>query len=162
MTFTSFDPRKSIRSKIGDATWDEDKGEGYAITVTDSDGETAYIPMYLAEEVRSEVLAEMPFLDMNLAYCTYEPHDIGASTRKHDAYIDIGLWFTNTDNIDATSFGKKICDDIINLIRTNQCSFDGITFINVEGVRHIREDKAHQVVFHYVITVYCLWYDICT
>jgi len=161
MSYTSFDPRKTIRSVIGTDFWDKDKGALYALTTTDSKGKIQYIPFLLSEEVKAEVLMNMPFLEMNLAYCLYEPHDIGASTRKHDAYIDIGLWFADTDNIDVTSFGKDICDNIVNEIRTNQCSFPGITFINVEDIRHIRETRAHQIVFHYVITVYCLWYDLC-
>jgi len=160
VTYTSFDPRKSIREKIGTSILDVDKGDLYVLKVSDSTGGTEKIPMYLSEEVKSETLAEMPFLDMHMASTTYEPHDIGAATRKHDCYIDVGLWFADTDNVDRTDFGKKVCDEIIDKVRTNQCSFTGITFINVEEVREIKEEKAHQVIYHYVITIYCLYYDI--
>lgn len=117
--------------------------------------------MYLAEEVKSESLKEMPFLDMNIADVRYTPHDIGAATRKVDCYIDIGLWFADTDEIDRTSFGKSVCDKLVDLIRTYQSTTDGITFMNVESIQNIREMRAHQVIYHYVITVYVLYYDLC-
>jgi hypothetical protein len=160
MAYISFDPRKEVRTKIGTQIWDKDKGTGYAIQAADSKGKTIYVPIYLSEEVRSEVLANMPFIDVNLALCTYTPQDVGAVTRQHEAYLDFGIWFTDTDNIDVTLFGKTICDEIVNQIRTNQCAFDNISFINVEEVRHIKEVQAHQVVYHYVVTVYVLWYDV--
>ena len=165
MTKTSFDPRKAIREKIGTLKRNfDDKINTYnlQITVGGSIHNTVNVPMYLAEEVKSGTIKEMPYMDMNLADCSYEPHDILASTRKVDCYIDIGLWFADTDNVDVTSFGKKVCDQISNLIRTHQSTTDGITFMNVESIVNIREIKAHQVIYHVVITVYCLYYDLCS
>ena len=146
MAYTAFDPRKAIREKIGTTWWDEEKKDQWTINITDANNATVRIPMYLSEEVKTETLAEMPYLEMNMAYTTYDPHDVGATTRQMKSYIDIRLEFANTDNIDATDFGKDVCDQIINLIRTNQCDFTGIDFINVEEIRHLREERAHQVV----------------
>lgn len=163
MSYTSFDPRISIREKIG-TLWDveSDNNLEYCLKVLDEDGEDLYIPMYLSEEVQSENLPTMPFLEMEITRNEYEPHDINASTRKMTSYIDIHLFLPDMDNIDRTTMGKTIKDDLHNLVRTNQCDFTGITFINVESDDYQRETDGRQVIYHYIITVYCLYWDLCT
>jgi len=160
MTYTSFDCRKSIRETIGTTWWTEEDGETWNSTVTDNDGTTIRIPIYLAEEVKSESLKEMPFIDLNLALVNYITNNVQGDKRKVEAYIDIGLWYTNTDNINITSFGKKIIDELQDKIRTNQCLFTGIDYITIENVKLLREPLAHQIVYHYVITVYAEYYDL--
>ena len=162
--FTSHDPRKDIRSTIGTSGWDESIGDYYYLSITDNKGNTVKVPIFLSEELKTESIQEMPWIEMDLALCTYEPHDVGATTRKAEAYIDISVEFTNTDNIDSTSFGKKIIDEIINQVRTHQeaCTFpETTTFVNVDDVRHQRENRAHQVAFKYIVTLYVLYYDLC-
>ena len=120
--------------------------------------------MFLSEEEKTESIKEMPYITLDLALCTYKPHDIGARTREAEAYIDISVEFADTDNISTTGFGKKVIDEIINQVRTHQvaCTFPAsITFINIESVRHLRETQAHQVVFKYMLTAYVLYYDLC-
>jgi len=160
VTYSSFDPRKSIREKIGTTWWDEENGETWNSVVTDNDGTTIRIPIYLAEEVKSESLKEMPFIDLNLALVTYITNNIQGDKRKVEAHIDIGLWYADLDNIDNTAFGKKILDELQDKIRTNQCLFSGIDYITITDVRLLREPMAKQVVFHYVITVFCEYYDL--
>jgi len=160
MAYVSFDPRKSIREKIGTTWWSEEDGETWNISAVDNDGTTIRIPIYLAEEVKSESLKEMPFIDLNLALVNYITNNVQGDKRKVEAYLDIGLWYTDTDNINATSFGKKIIDELQDKIRTNQCLFTGIDYITIERVKLERETQAHQVVFHYIITVYCEYYDL--
>lgn len=164
MSYASYDPRKDIRSTIGGSCWIEGIGDLYTINVTDNDNESVKIPMYLSEEVKTESIKEMPYITLDLALCTYEPEDVGARTRKTEARIDVGVWFTDTDNVDATSFGKKVLDEIVNQVRTHQknCTFPAtITFANVEDIQHLKEKRAHQVLFHYIATIYVLYYDLC-
>lgn len=164
MAITSHDPRKSVRSTIGTASWEESIGDYYYIAVTDNDGKSIRVPIFMSEEVKTESIKEMPWIEMDLAMCTYEPHDVGAVTRKAEAYIDISVEFADTDNIDAASFGKKVIDELISQVRTHQmnCTFPvDTTFVSVQDVRHLRENRAHQVVFKYILTLYVLYYDCC-
>ena len=160
MVYTSFDCRKSIREKIGTSWWTEEDGESWNISALDNDTAPIRIPIYLAEEVKTESLKEMPFIDLNLAHVTYITNNVQGDKRKVEAYIDVGLWYTDTDNLDITSFGKKIIDELQDKIRSNQCTFTGIDYITIVDVRLQRETMAHQVIFHYIITVYCEYYDL--
>lgn len=161
----SFDPRKAYRETLG-IYWDiEDDGDlEYCITIEDNDGEKVYIPMYLSEEVKSEELPSLPFLELEIppGHTTYKPQDILAATRKVESLVLIHIYFTDTDNIDRTEFAKKIKDKIQDLTRYYQSSAAGITFMNIEDDGLEEEtDSAHRVVFHYIATLYCLYYDIC-
>lgn len=161
--YTSLDPRKIIRTAIGTTWYDEEEGDLLTVNVTDNDNETVRIPIRLDEEFKTESIDKLPVLIMKLANVTYDPANVAATVRKEEAYIDIDLIFTDTDNIDTTSFGKKVMDKLQDLVRDYQCTFaaDEKMFINIESVRYIPEIKAHQVVFHYVCTIYCIFYDLC-
>lgn len=164
MAYTSHDPRKDVRSTIGTSGWEESIGDYYYITVTDNDNAPVKVPIFMSEETKTESIKEMPWIEMNLVDCIYEPGDIGARTRDAEAYIDMSVEFANTDNIDSTSFGKKVIDEIINQVRTHQvnCTFPvTTTFVTVQSVKHIEEKKAHQVAFKYIVTLYVLYYDLC-
>ena len=160
---TSFDPRKTIRTTIGTYWWTKEEGDLLTINVTDNNNDTVRVPMRLDEEFKTESLDNLPVLIMKMVNVTYDPANIGADSRKVEAYIDIDLVFTDTDNIDSTSFGKKVMDALQNLVRFWQCTFASTNnmFVNIESVRYIPEPDAHQVVFHYVCTIYCIWYDLC-
>ena len=164
MAFVSFDARNSIRDKIG-TDWDieEDGNIEKCLKVTDNDGYDLYIPMYFSEKIKSSQLPTFPYIEMRIVKTYYLEHDIGASTRKMDSYIDFHLYLVNSDNIDAELIGKKVKDYLYNLIRVNQCSFTDITWINVDSDTYLPEEtKNHQLVFHFVISFHCLYYDICT
>lgn len=164
MTFVSFDPRKAIREKIGTAyhvnnAWNAT----YTIDVTDIDGDTVYVPIYLSEEIKIESLKEMPLVSMHMVHAHYDPMNVAGDVRKKTCYIDIGVWFANTDEVDNTAFGKKISNWLQNKIRLNQsCSITGIDFMNIEDVRCLEEREARQVTHHIVITVKCIVYDLTT
>jgi hypothetical protein len=161
----SYDPRIAIRNTIGTlyaikkGSWDEQR----CIRVTDNFGNRLYLPIYLAEEVNSKDLPSMPFISIHMREVQYTPHDIRARTRKHEAYYDVGVWFTATDNIDTTTFGKVIVDEIQHQIRSRQenCGFSDcpINFMTVESVRYLEQTQGAQVVYHYVVEVYCIYYD---
>ena len=164
MSITSHDPRKSVRGTICSTWWKEGVGDIFYISITDNKGAPIKVPMFLSEELKTESIKEMPWLEMDLADCKYDPQDIGAVTREAEAYIDISLEFANTDNIDAASFGKKVMDELQKQIRTHQknCTFNAdTTFVSIRHIRHLRENRAHQVVFKYVAELYVLYYDCC-
>jgi len=162
MAYESFDPREVIRTQIGTnkATNPDDWEEQKVLTITHQ-GISYDIPMYMSEESLSKELPTLPFIDMNLMRVDYDPHDIGATTRKHEAYLDIGVYFTQSDEIDATTFGKAIVDELLNQLRTNQdsCAFTGINYLYLRNVRLLKQDNEKQVVYQYVIEVYCIYYD---
>ncbi|RLI63603.1 MAG: hypothetical protein DRO67_05480 [Candidatus Asgardarchaeum californiense] len=158
----SLDPRELIRTTIGTSkavnpdSWDEQ--QVLSITVSNIDYN---IPIYLSEESSSLEEPPFPFIDINLMSVNYEPHDIGATTRKMEAYLDVGIWFTANDNYDPAIFGKAIVDKLIDQVRDNQelCAFGSEYFINVRRVRLLRSGQGRQVVYHYVIEMYVINYD---
>jgi len=162
MSHTSYDPRELIRSTIGTSkavnpdSWDEQ----YVLSIT-YEGINYDIPIYLSEESLSKDLPSLPLIDVNLMQVDYDPHDIGATTRKQEAYLDIGFYFTVSDEYDAAGFGKAVLDEVLDKVRSYQetCSFGGSSFVNVRGVRLLRNTTEKQVVYQYVIEVYCIYYD---
>jgi hypothetical protein len=163
MAFTAFDPRDSIRNKIG-TDWDiEDDGIiEKCIIITDNDNASLYIPMYFSEAIKSENLPTMPYIEMRMLKTYYLEHDVGATTRKMDSYIDLHVYITDTDNIDREACGKKVKDFLQNAIRTNQYTFTNIEWINVDSDDYLPEQSGSQLVYHYIMTIHCLHYDICT
>lgn len=161
--YTSFDPRKSFRENLGTSSYDEDANQQYCLSVTDNDGQSICIPIYLTEEVKSENLPNMPFMEMHIppGGTYYEPYDVAAATRKIESFIKIHIYFTDMDNIDRTSLAKKIKDELHRLVRNNQSTTTGITFMNVEDDGLTPEMDGRQVVYHYEATLYCLYYDLC-
>ncbi len=163
MVYESFDPREAYREYIG-TVWDtnHDGKPDYCITITVRD-DTTYLPMYLSEEVKSEDLPRMPYIEMELppGSTTYEPHDVKASTRKMESYIVMHIYFTDTDNIDRTEFAKQIKDRLHYLTRTNQSTTPGIVFMNIEEDGLVEETDGRRVIFHYIAILYCLYYDTC-
>lgn len=157
----SLDPRENIRETIGTSkainpdSWDEQ----YVITVT-ADGIDYDIPIYLSEESSSLEEPPFPFIDLNIMNTTYEPHDVAASTRKMESYIDVGFWFTANDEYDPATLGKAVMDKLQDLIRTEQesCNFNA-HFVNIRNVKLMRDGNGKQAIYHYVIEIYALYYD---
>lgn len=163
MAYEAFDPRKAYREAHGtERDVNHDGTNEYCLTVTVRD-ETVYVPMYISEEIQSENLPELPYIEMEIppGGTTYEPHDIGAATRKIESMILLHVYFTDTDNIDRTEFAKKIKDKLHDITRTNQSITPGITFMNIEDDGLEEETDGRRVVFHYIVTLYCLYYDLC-
>jgi len=164
MVYEAFDPRKAYRKYLG-ILWDtnHDGNTEYCITITDAKGDPTYIPMYISEEVKSEDLPPMPFIEMELppGSTTYEPHDILASTRKMESLAIFHVYFTDVDSIDRTEFAKKIKNRLHYLTRTNQSSIPGIDFVNIADDGLEEETDGRKIVFHYILTVYFLYCDVC-
>ena len=163
MVFESYDPRKAYRQHVG-ILWDAD-GDGkreYCLTISHK-GDTIYIPMYISEEVKSENLPNLPFMEMSLPpdSTTYLPHDVGATTRKMQSDVVVHIYFADTDNIDRTELAKLIKDRFHFLTRSNQCLISQMDFVNVEADGLEEETDGRRVIFHYIAILYCLYYDIC-
>lgn len=163
--YESFDPREAYRNQLA-SLWNVNKdcdGQEKCIYIEDSKGDRVYIPMYLSEEVKSEQLPALPFLELQIppGGTTYEPQDIAASTRKMESYIVIHIYFTDTDNINRNEFAKKIKDRLHDLTRYYQSTTEGIVFMNIEDDGLEEETDGKRVVFHYIATLYCLYYDTC-
>jgi hypothetical protein len=158
----TFDPRENLRTIISTLKavnpddWDEQK----VISITHK-GIDYDIPIYLSEESSSLDEPPFPFIDINLMECDYDPNNIKADTRKMEAYMDVGFWFTINDEIDPATFGKEVLDELQDNIRTNQeaCGFDA-HFISIRKIRLQREGNGRQVVYHYIIEIYAIYYDV--
>jgi len=109
MAFVSFDPRNSIRDKVG-INWDvdEDGTTEKCLVVTDNHNDPLYIPMYFSEKIKSAQLPTMPYIEMRIVKTYYLEQDIRAATRKMDSYIDLHLYVSDTDNIDREAIAKKL------------------------------------------------------
>jgi hypothetical protein len=164
LSFTAFDPRNSIRDKIG-TDWDveEDGTTVKCITITDNRNDPLYIPMYFSERIKSENLPSMPYIEMQIKKTYYSPADVAAAVRKKECYIDLHLYITDTDNIDREVCGKKVKDFLQNAIRVNQsCSFTNVDWINVDSDDYLPETTGSQLVYHYIMTIYVQYSDICS
>jgi len=164
MTHESFDPRESFRQNLGTSKYDDDGNQFYNLSgVTDKHNRPIDIPIYLSEEIKSENLPNLPYMEMHIppGGTVYEPHDTAAATRKVESFIRIHIYFADLDNIDRTKLAKKIKDRLHYLVRSNQSTTTGITFMNVEDDGLNEETDGRQVVYHYEATLYCLYYDLC-
>ncbi|GAI11298.1 unnamed protein product, partial [marine sediment metagenome] len=57
------------------------------------------------------------------------PHNIRASVREHTCLVSFDIKFTDADNNDVSSFGKKVADKIVHQTRTFQCTTIGVFFL---------------------------------
>jgi len=161
LSYESFDPRKTIRTGITSSGYDVDDNIYYYIEVTNNDNDTVRIPIYLHEEVRSGELPSLPYMVMRMMRTRYIPHNIAASVREHKSIIDVLLQYADTDDIDRTSFGKKILDEFQNQIRTYQSAITGIHFMNIQSIRQIDVPFGHQVIYGWNIELYAEYNDAC-
>jgi len=160
MSHAAFDPRKVIRSKIGTNHMVDGDVE-ICIFVVDNDGNRLYIPILLEEEEAVEC-PPYPYIRFDLLAIRAVPHNVGATVRKHEALIGIDIGYNNMDNIDITSFGKKIADKIVDLTRTHQSDTAGIDFSNISNQgRLLIENRCGDTVFHWVLELDASFTDAC-
>lgn len=161
MVFESFDPRKALRTLISTTEDLFQTGTNQrVITILYSNNNTYKIPIYMTEESKSDVLPPLPFIELGLLSESAKPQDIGASTRKHEAIIDVHIYWQKSDDIEQSDFGKLISDELCDKIRTNQCALSKSHFMNVNNTgRVLTETYARQVVYHRVMEVSVTWWD---
>lgn len=162
MTYDSFDPREALRTIITTAADLFQTGiDQRVIEIIDAKGNKYKIPIYLTEESKSDILPPLPFVEFGLLHALAIPQDIGASTRKNEAIMDVHVYWQKSDDIEQNKFGKLISDKLCDVIRINQCgTVAGTHFINVTNTGGVlTENYARQVVYHRVMEVYVLFYD---
>jgi len=155
MSYSSFDPRVAIREQIGTERY-VNGDDVYTITVKDKYDDNVYIPLLLPGEIRTGVLNPMPFIEMTLVTVGAEAHNVGGDVRYTTAYIDFNVYYSNTDNINPTLFGKKVADCVVNLVTNNRQSVTGSYFMEViNDGREILEtdDDGKIIAFHRVVEV---------
>jgi len=158
----SYDPRETVRGIICDNKYlNPDVWESQSVVTLTHQGLEYNIPVYLLEESRSKDLPPLPLIELKLMKVDYIPNDVGARWRKMEAYVDIGVYYCQSDEIDSATFGKAIVDELICRIRAYQeeCAFSPSSFVNVRSVRQIELDNGRQVVYQYILELYCLYYD---
>jgi hypothetical protein len=161
MTYSAFDPRKAIRTAIKSADWIIDGQVEECISIVDKNGNPLYVPMFVQEEVAVEC-PPYPYIEISLLSIPAEPHNIRATVRKHTCLVSFDIKFTDDDNNDVTSFGKKVADAVVNQTRVHQCDIDGIYFLNVDnqGRLHI-EYNCEDVIFHWIMEISATYTDLC-
>lgn len=160
MSYKSGDSRVALREKIGTEKYVN--GEDiYCIIATDKYDDNVNIPMYLPGECRTEDMPPLPFIEINLVSVNAEPHNIGGNIRKTTAYLDMNIYYANTDNIEATTFGKTVADEIIDCVTQNRSSVTDTYFVEViNDGREIPEYKDGKIVaFHRVLELKATNYD---
>ncbi len=163
MTKYSFDPREAIRETIGtQLDYNQDNVDEYVIQVTDDWGDTVSLPLLLPGETRSNEQYTMPYIEMILIAAPSETHNISGDVKLQRAHIDFNIWYTNTDNITPTSFGKQVADKICQLIDTYRCSVSSAYFVEVtnDGRELIEELEGKQIVFHRIVEVAAINYNL--
>jgi len=162
MTFDSFDPREALRTVITTAADLFQTGTNQRIiTITDANGNVHQISIYLTEESKSDVLPPLPFVEFGLLHESAAPQDIRARTRKHEAVIDVHVYWQKSDNIEQNKFGKLISDKLCDIIRINQCGvLPNCHFMNMDSTgRVLVETHARQVIYHRVMEISIIWWD---
>lgn len=160
-TYTSFAPRKIIRSTIGAKGYTDDDETYYYLSIVDDVNDTLKVPIYLGEEVKSGSLPNLPYITLRPMNTVYSVGDVAGRIYEHWAYIDVMVEFTDMENIDRTSFGEKIIDEIVNQVRNNQATTTGIQFIDILAVRYFDPPRGHQVVYTYVVEIRAWYNDAC-
>jgi len=160
LAYEAFDPRKAIRIAIKSADWIIDGQLEECIPVTGTMG-IIYVPMFVQEEVAVKC-PPYPYIEISLLSIPAEPHNIRASVRKHSCLLAFDIKFTDDDNNDVTSFGKKVADAIVHQTRTYQCTTAGVDFMNVnnQGRIHIEYD-CENVILHWILELSASYNDAC-
>jgi hypothetical protein len=129
------------------------------ISVLDDYSDTRYIPLLLPGESRSGEPYPMPFIEMVLVSSPARPHHVAGDVREQEGYIDMNIWYTNQDTVNATGFGKTIADKLVDLITINRYSTPSVSWMEVSNDgREMNEDTGKLVVFHRVVEVYCKYW----
>ena len=155
MSYTSFDPRVTIRENIGTSKYMYDN-DYYCITVSDDYGEDVNIPLLLPSECRTEDMFPMPFIEMTLVSSNAVARNVGGNVRDTYAYIDFNIYYVNNDEITSTNFGKNVADELVDSITSVRSSIPDTYFVEVvNDGREILEsyNNGKLVVFHRVLEI---------
>jgi len=161
MTYSAFDPRKAIRTAIKNANWFVNGKVEECILITNDKGNLQHVPMFVAEEVAVKC-PPYPYIEINLLSTPAEPHNIRATVRKHKCLVSFDIKFTDDDNNNVASFGKKVADAVVHQTRTYQCTTAGVDFMNVDNQGRIHiENDCENVILHWILELSATYTDIC-
>ena len=152
MAYSSSDLRETIRSQIGYTKYINGNDES-TISVDNDVSDTVFVPMYLPGEVRTGDLPPFPFIEMTLVTSPASATNIGGDVRNMDVYLDFNIYYTDSEDITPTTFGKTVSDEIIDKITNNRCSVTGSYFVEIvnDGREIIEQVAGKSVVFHRVL-----------
>jgi len=160
MAIGSFDIRHLVRSEIGiERDIDGDNFDEYCIRVKNDEDDWVYIPMYLPGECRTGELPNLPLIEMTLVTCPSRIAGI-EHTLHNECYFDFNIYYANTDDVSATTFGTQVANSLCSYIYDNYTSIPTSYYVEVinsslEGF----EQSGKQVVFHRVVQCYSMNYD---
>ena len=157
MSYSSFDMREAIREQIGTSKYLNGNDE-YVISIEDDYHDTIDIPLLLPGEARGDENREMPFIEMVMVTAPVEVHNVQGDVRRQEGYIDFNIYYTNTDNITPSKFGKTIADELVDKIMQNRHSVTGTYWMEViNDCRELIEEavSGKSVIFHRVVEIYC-------
>jgi hypothetical protein len=159
-TYNSFDPREKIRTKIGYSHYMNGHQES-TVSVTDNENTVVYLPLLFPDEARGQDSREMPFIEMTLMSQPCTTHNISGDAHIEESYVDLHIYYTNTDNITPNVFGKAVADEIVDKITQNRHDVNGTVWIEVINKGREQFEQAingTMIVFHRIIEVYCVNY----
>jgi hypothetical protein len=156
MSYYSGDFRENLRTQIG---WHYN--EQSIVSITNDNNDSVYIPLLLPGEVRSGEMNYMPFIEMTLVDSISKTEGVDGATKKQDCYIDLNLWYTDMNGISMTTFARKVCDHLNNLITNSRCSVASVYHSEVIGDREIPEPDmgGRSPVMHRVLSVHMRNYN---
>ena len=151
-TYTALDPRVYIRNQIGYSKYLNEM-DCSTISVTDNWDDTVYIPLYLPGEVRTGDLPPMPFIEMTLRTSPAHAMSIGGGVRNQECYMDFNIYYTHTEQVTPTEFGKTVADEIIDKITIDRSSVASTYFVEIvnDGREIIEQTEGKQTIFHRVL-----------
>ena len=153
MAYTSFDIRSAIRSQIG-YTHYMLGSDLSTVSVNDKLDDKVYLPLYLPSDCRTGDLPPLPFIEMTLVHTPSSTHNIQGDAKFQEAYIDFNIYYTDMENINASAFGKKVADELLDKITESRASVTGSYFVEIinEGREILEEyEKGKSLVFHRVV-----------
>jgi hypothetical protein len=159
LTKYSGDLRSHLRSIIG-YNWEVDGDEVSTVSVKNDADDWVYLPLLLPSEARTGTLPELPFIEMTLVNAPSYTRNVGGDVNMNECYLDFNIYFVETDDISASSFGRTVCDKIVQLLDTYKTSVTSAYWVDVlNSGREILEEISGSIVFHNVVEVWIMNYD---
>ena len=89
-----------------------------------------------------------------------ELHNTQGDVNYLQGYFDLHIWYTNTDNITPTVFGRQVASALVQSITSYNKSVTSSYLIEVvDSGKEINENLGSLVKFHRIITIKAINYD---
>jgi len=166
MVYNAFDPRRDIITSIG-FSYDVD-GDGtdescisFAYPDGEQTGDTCYVPLFMPSESRTGELPNTPLIELTLVDAPGRVHNVQGDVRFDEAYIDMHIYASNTDEIYQMKTWMPVCkNEIINRVMTYRNTVSNCSWVEpIDTGREQFEQTGKKVIFHHIITLYANNYD---